>query len=216
MTAFFDGVEYTKGVVARQAEIDRKIVKEREKTGDSSGKSSERKNKSKMETETANKKTNLAVNFSNDLQEWFDNTSYEERAKSGKRFHVGTTTEVLKSIGVKDCDIYFGAAKISKILGGNSAMSLDIIKQAVTLLENPILIMESQTVADSIVIFGEVFTEDNKPVMISLLLNPKNKNGEILDYAVITSAYGRRIGNIQGLIDKSKIYYVNEQKKQNR
>lgn len=35
---------------------------------------------------------------------------------------------------------------------------------------------------------------------------------EVLDYGVITSAYGRRKNNLQNLIDKSKIYYINEQK----
>lgn len=35
---------------------------------------------------------------------------------------------------------------------------------------------------------------------------------EVLDYGVITSAYGRRKNNLQNLIDKSKNYYINEQK----
>lgn len=125
---------------------------------------------------------------------------------------VGTTTDVLKGIGVKDYEIYFGGAKIDKILQDNRSMTLETIKQAVMLLEDPILIMESQTVEDSIVVFGEVYTKSEKPVMISVLLNPKTKTGEVLDYAVITSAYGRREGNLQNLINKSKIYYINEQK----
>lgn len=91
-------------------------------------------------------------------------------------------------------------------------MTLDTIKDAVMLLEDPILIMESATVKDSVVLFGEVYTSGNKPVMISVLLNPKTKSGEVLDYAVITSAYGRRTGNLQHLIDSSRIYYVNENK----
>ena len=48
--------------------------------------------------------------------------------------------------------------------------------------------------------------------MLSLLLYPENKNGEILDYAVITSAYGRRKNNVQNLINSSEIYYVDENK----
>lgn len=102
---------------------------------------------------------------------------------------VGTTTDLLKSIGVKDYKIYFGGSKIDKILTDNSSMTLDIIKDAVKLLEDPVLIMESATVKNSIVLFGEVHTSGNKPVMNSVLLNPETKSGDILDYAVITSAY---------------------------
>lgn len=150
--------------------------------------------------------------FADELQDWFDTTTHDERKVSGRRFLVGTTTDVLKSVGVKDYPIYFGGSKIDKILTGNASMSLDTIKRAVHLLEDPILIMQSRTVEDSIVLFGEVYTDGDKPVMISVLLNPKTKSGEILDYAVITSAYGRRSGNVQNLIDNSKIYYVNENK----
>ncbi len=147
----------------------------------------------------------LAENFRIELREWFENTTQEERAKSGKRFHLGKTTDVLRSIGVRETDIYFGGSKINKILRENDSMSLNAISQTVLLLDNPILIMESRTVEDSIVIFGEVYTTSNKPVMISLLVKPKSKNGEILDYAVITSAYGRRTSNLQNLINQSRI-----------
>ncbi len=157
-------------------------------------------------------KASVREEIDEELQKWFDSTSSEERAKSGKRFLIGKTTDVLKSIGVKDYNIYFGASKINKIINDNASMSLDIIKKAIKLLEDPMLIMESNTVEDSIVIFGEVYTDGNKPVMISVLLNPKTQSGEILDYAVITSAYGRRVSNLQNLINNSKIYYINEQK----
>lgn len=157
-------------------------------------------------------KYSLRTEFANELQEWFDTTTHDERKVSGIRFLVGETTEVLKSIGVRDCPIYFGGSKIEKILEKNSSMDIDIIKQAVNLLEDPILIMQSRTVDGSIVLFGDVYTSGGKPVMLSLLLNPQNKSGDILDYTVITSAYGRRTNNLQNLIDSSQIYFVNENK----
>ena len=72
--------------------------------------------------------------------------------------------------------------------------------------------MQSRTVDGSMVLFGNVYTSGGKPVMLSLLLNPQNKSGDILDYAVITSAYGRRTNNLQSLMDNSRIYYINENK----
>ena len=150
--------------------------------------------------------------FVSELREWFENTTQKERKVSGERFLVGTTSKILKSIGMKDYSIYIGGAKIAKILEGNTSMSIDTIADAVMLLDSPILVMKSLTVEDSIVLFGEVYTSGEKPVMISVLLSPKTKSGEILDYAVITSAYGRNKNNLQNMINKAKIYYVNEQK----
>lgn len=150
--------------------------------------------------------------FALELQAWFDSTTHEARKVSGKRFLVGTTSKTLKSIGVKDYSIYMGGSKIDKILEGNTSMTLETIADAVLLLDDPILIMKSLTVEDSIVLFGEVYTSGQKPVMISVLLSPKTKSGEILDYAVITSAYGRTKNNLQNMINRAKIYYVNEQK----
>ena len=108
--------------------------------------------------------------------------------------------------------IYFGGSKIEKILEKNTSMNIDVIKQAINLLEAPILITQSRTVDGSIVLFGDVYTSGGKPVMLSLLLNPQNKNDDILDYAVITSAYGRRTNNLQSLMDNSRSYYINENK----
>ena len=85
-------------------------------------------------------------------------------------------------------------------------------KKAVYLLDEPIIVLQSKTSKSSIVLFGEVFTESKKPVMLSLLLNPQNKSGEILDFAIVTSAYSRRKNNVQNLINESEIYYVNENK----
>lgn len=42
-----------------------------------------------------------------------------------------------------------------------------------------------------------------------MIVYPKTKNGEVLDYGVVTSAYGRRNNNLQNLINKSGIYYIN-------
>lgn len=141
-------------------------------------------------------KYSLRTSFANELQGWLDTTTHDERKVSAKRFLVGEATEVLKSIGVRDCPIYFGGSKIEKILEKNTSMNIDVIKQAINLLEAPILITQSRTVDGSIVLFGDVYTSGGKPVMLSLLLNPQNKSGDILDYAVITSAYGRRTNNL--------------------
>ena len=73
-------------------------------------------------SETANATTEnlISEKFNAELQEWFERTTSEERAKSGRRFNLGSTSTVLKSIGVRECEIYFGGSKINIILDGNS------------------------------------------------------------------------------------------------
>ncbi len=151
-------------------------------------------------------------NFEQSLDDWFNSTTTEERIKDGGRILLGTTSRVLKSIGVKDYSLYFGKSKIQKILNFHKDITPEIIKKAVYLLDEPIIVLQSKTSKNSIVLFGEVFTESKKPVMLSLLLNPQNKSGEILDFAIVTSAYSRRKNNVQNLINESEIYYVNENK----
>ena len=151
--------------------------------------------------------------FHEKLNEWFKNTTEEERRSSGGKILVGTTTDALRDIGVEDYNIYVGKAKLQNILDKHSEMSLELIEKAINILEDPTLILGSKTVDDAIVLFGEARAAGEKPViMLSVLLKPKSKRGEILDYAVATSAYGRKAGNVQYLIDNSPIYYIGENK----
>ena len=158
-------------------------------------------------------KNAIRENFSKEFNDWFDNTTADERRSDGGKLLVGTTTDVLKSVGVKNYNIYIGKSKIQKILDMHTDMNRKLIEKAINLLEDPTIILGSNTVENAIVLFGDVFTSGNKPVMLSLLLNPKTKTGEILEYAIITSAYSRRVNNIQNLINKSPIYYIGENKK---
>ena len=124
---------------------------------------------------------------------------------------VGTTSDALKSIGVADYEIYWRKAKIAKIMSEHPAMTADVIKSVPNVLEHPILVMQSQTVANRITLFGETVDAEGKPVLAALELSPQNKQGEIQDFAVIASAYGKN--NAQQLIDNSDILYVDQNKK---
>ena len=160
-------------------------------------------------------KNSVRDDFTIDFDKWYGNTTREERLKDGDRLLVGTTSEVLQSIGVKDYEIFFGKSKIQKILDENTKMTPGIIKKAVTLLDKPIVVMKSLTQKDSIVIFGDLYTDSEQPVMLSLLLDVKTKTGEVLDYGVVTSAYGRRKSNVQGLLNRSEILYLDENRTDN-
>ncbi len=162
----------------------------------------------KGDSETGTIRKRFAADFDN----WMNTTTQEQRAKDGGRFLIGHTSNQLKQANVDDYDIYFGKSKIARILL-NLEMTPQIIKEVADVIEAPVIVMDSKTVPGSITMFGNSKTANGKPVMVSMLLHPTTKTGEILDYGVVTSAYGRRTNNAQNLIDTSNIRYIDPDSK---
>ena len=144
---------------------------------------------------------------------------------------VGKTSDVLKSIGVKDQTILWNAGKIKKKKKKHSEvrykagkeksiMTPDIIKQVPQVLENPVVVLHSneETGANQgknyrsrIYMFGEVKDALNQPVSVSLELLPTRKNGLVMDNIVLTSAYGKN--NVQNALNSDQILYIDPNKK---
>lgn len=119
------------------------------------------------------------------------------RLKTGGYFNVGTTSEALKSIGVKDYNIYWDKSKIAKIMGKHSGMTAEVIKEVPQILEHPILVMQSQTVANRITIYGETVDADGTPVLVAMELKPQDKKGEILDFAKLQAHMAKKQSRTQ-------------------
>lgn len=151
----------------------------------------------------------LYSGFAGELDRWLKNPEEERDVDTG-RFFIGTTSSALKSIGVNKCKIYFGKGKIARIMREHPEMTADVIKKVPELLERPILVMQSKTVANRITLLGEVFVGDGRPVMAAVELSPQNRRGEIMNYAVIASAYPRNA--VQNFINTSNILYVEPNK----
>ena len=175
---------------------------------EAASKQAESLNSKNTATEDGEARYSLNKDFSRQFDEWMDR---KPGAAGGNSFLVGTTSDALKSIGMSDYEIYWRKAKIAKIMNEHPAMTADVIKSVPNVLEHPILAMQSQTVANRITLFGETVDAEGKPVMAALELSPQNKRGEIQDFAVIASAYGKN--NAQQLIDNSDILYVDPNKK---
>lgn len=90
-------------------------------------------------------------------------------------------------------------------------MTRDIIKKVPQIIEHPICVLNSRTQENRIVIYGEVTDVNNNPVLAALELMPKNKNGDVLDFSVITSAYSKE--NTAYFIKNSDLLYLDENKK---
>ena len=90
-------------------------------------------------------------------------------------------------------------------------MTDQVIKQVPRILETPIIVMESKNNASRITVFGEIYDDDQKPVLAVLELSPTSNKGVILDQIKLASAYGK--DNIQNFINSSKILYIEPDKK---
>ena len=187
-------------------------------------KASENKNAAALKTEDAAEK--LGTRFEIDRNFAKNVDAIDLGVTWSKRIRVGATSEVLKSIGVKDQNIYWDSGKIRKILQKHSAenfragmddsiMTREIIKQVPQVLESPIVVLHSDTsrnadYASRIYMFGEVYDQTGKPVDVSLELLPTSRGGLEMDNIVVTSAYGKK--NVQGLLNRDEILYIDPNK----
>ena len=178
---------------------------------EAASKQAESLNSKNTATEDGEARYSLNEDFTRQFDDWVNDRDEKGNLKTGGYFKVGTTSEPLKSIGVNDYQIYWDQSKIAKILSKHPEMTADVIKNVPQILEHPILVMQSQTVANRITIYGEVMDAEGSPVLVALELRPQDKRGEILDFAKIASAYGKR--NAQNAINTSEILYVDPNKK---
>lgn len=145
-------------------------------------------------------------NFVNEYDRW-------DKQKTRIRFRTGTTSEALQSIGIDDKNIYFDSSKIIQIKNKHPEMTDDIIKAIPEILENPIMILQSKTRANRVVVFGEVVDEIGNPIMTALELKPTFHGNEIGNFVKIASAYAKKKGKgLQEFINESDVLYLDENK----
>lgn len=150
-----------------------------------------------------NVKYSLEKDFSSEYDKW-------DKKNPRKVFSVGRTSDALKKIGVKDGEILWDASKIIKIKAKHSEMTDAIIKQVPSIIESPIIVMQSKKIGSRLTMFGEVYAE-GKPILAVLELEPFGRNGIALDEIKIASAYGK--DNAQQFIDSSEVKYIDSDKK---
>ena len=156
--------------------------------------------------------------FDREIREW----DAEGRNES-KIFTLGTTSEVLQSLGVRDRSIVMLSGKIRKILRDHPSMTMDMIRQIPAMLEHPALVLESQggsilpgTKKNSrIVVVGTVTDAQGNPVLCALDLAPSSKQDMELglqDFNKVSSAYAKDV-NPKGFLEKSNVLYASPDKK---
>lgn len=156
--------------------------------------------------------------FEREIREW----DAEGRNES-KIFTLGTTSEVLQSIGVRDRSIVMLSGKIRKILRDHPSMTMDMIRQIPAMLEHPALVLESQGASilpgtkqnSRIVVVGTVTDAQGNPVLCALDLAPSSRQDMELglqDFNKVSSAYAKDV-NPKGFLEKSNVLYASPDKK---
>ena len=130
--------------------------------------------------------------------------------KAEKTFRVGKTSDILKSIGVRDTEIIWHSKKIAEILRKHTNMTMEVIKQVPKILENPIIVLASKNIDSRLAMFGTVTDNNGKHVTAILELQPTSSGGQVMDFSVIASAYGK--DNAKGLVESSGLVYVDPNK----
>lgn len=150
----------------------------------------------------------------------YDNWS-KKYPNTDRSFVVGKTSNVLKSIGVKNNTIKWDTKKIRKIKKDHPEMTDGVLKQVPNLLEEPIIVMESKKFGSRLTIYGELYGTNNLPVLAVLELEPNHDDGSYdLDTIKLVNAYSKlpKSANVdtnteaQKLINSSKILYVEPNK----
>ena len=134
------------------------------------------------------------------------------------------TPKLLQDAGLPNLPILMTAKHLKTItsdFGEHKAnyhgLSVDIVKKLPEYISDPVMITDSLTRNDSIVIITEAVDSDNRPVIAAILLNGKGAiNNKYINANIMTSAYGK--DNFQSFINKiadnNAVIYWNKKKSQ--
>lgn len=133
-------------------------------------------------------------------------------------FLLGETSKSLQSIGLLKQKIYIDKSKLIKIRNKHTEMNDDLIKKIPCILDNPIIILKSQSIEGRIVIFSEIKDINNSPILVAMELNPTVNTNNVNKIYKVASAYGK--ANIKSLEcwlkNKNNILYIADKKRINK
>lgn len=169
-------------------------------------------------------KYSIREGFYAEFDEWLANGGKDTNVK----FVIGNTSDVLKSVGVKNQEIKLNSGTVIQKLNAHKEMTPELFKKIPELLEQPIIVQfsdaidrqtQKQKYESRITVLGELYAEvsedgeiQQKPVLVSLELMPTNQKGTVvLDFSIITSAYAKDA--LQNYLAENTILYINPDKK---
>lgn len=128
----------------------------------------------------------------------------------GGAFRVGAISDPLREIGIPDADIWFDESKAAKQLAGKAEINKEILKAIPAVIANPIAISESYD--NTVLIFGQLFDEEGRPIVIALRVSSTNRRNRITAVNKIRSI-GVRTHNLDKLLSDDSILYLSKKEK---
>ena len=176
-------------------------------------------NKTKV-NDTLNYSNKTSLSFAEQLDLWAQG-KWNNRSQLVLFRH---TPQLYLDLGLSDKPITVSSSKLERIINNTGKqkgtyhnLGIETVKQLPSAIANPLNILESSTVKDSIVVVTELSDNDGKIIVVSMALDGKghieitdiNNKNEIkrLDANVMTSAYGRNNYEMWMEQNKERIIY---------
>lgn len=134
------------------------------------------------------------------------------------------TPKLLQEAGLPDLPILMTAQHLKSITSKSGkgkknyhGLDVDVVKKLPEYISDPVMIADSLTRGDSVVIITEAIDSESRPVIAAILLDGSGRiDGEHINANIMTSAYGK--DNFQSflnrLADSNSVIYWNEKKSQ--
>ncbi len=137
---------------------------------------------------------------------------------------VSNTPKILRDVGLPNLPILITAKHLRSITQDSGTESMNYhglgekaIKKLPELLADPVMIMDSLTREDSVVVLTEIFDKENRPVIAAIKIDGIGRqNGEIISANILTSVYGK--DNFESFLNlnlqANTVLYWNKEKSQ--
>ena len=128
------------------------------------------------------------------------------------------TPSLLQEAGLPNLPILMTAKHLKKITAEKGhGLDVEVVKKLPEYISSPVMIADSFTRDDSVVIITEAIDSENRPVVAAILLNGSGRlDGNHIDANIMTSAYGRN--NFQSFLDRiaesDSVIYFDKEKSQ--
>lgn len=128
---------------------------------------------------------------------------------------VGKSPEVFKAVGIPDLPVVISRDTVRKATNGvKHNVPIDVVRNLPSLLADPAMIFDSDSVAGAKVVAIESVDASGRPVIVALQVAQKARSNQ-LEVNRIASIYGRdKVQAVQSWIDKGLLRYVHPQKSQ--
>ncbi len=159
----------------------------------------------------------VSYEINSKFEEMIDSWDRDGRPDN-ERFVLGSTGSVLQGLGARENDIYINGNKIKTIFRDHPEMDIDVIKKIPEILDNPILVLSSKNKVKNnsrMVMFGRVTAKNQKPVLCTLDLIPRENKIVINDMQKAVSAYSKTNSKeaIRYFFENSGVLYTSKNKK---